>query len=97
MGSGGTALSTLIELYIATLDLLEAEGRLLRRETARLCWGIGLMAVALLLAAAGVGLCLASVYLFLSPRIGVASGIVTALPAFVAALVTAWGARRLAR
>lgn len=55
------------------------------------------MAVALLLAAAGLGLCLASLYLFLSPRIGLASGLVTALAAFLAALVTAWGARRLVR
>jgi hypothetical protein len=50
-----------------------------------------------MVAAAGLGLCLALVYLFLSPRIGVASGIVTALPAFLAALVTGWGARRLGR
>ena len=91
------ALSILVEIYVATMNLLEAEGRLLQRETARLCWGIGHMAAALLLAAAGVGLCLASLYLFLSPRIGVASGIVTALPSFLTALVTAWGARRLAR
>lgn len=91
------ALSILVEIYVATMNLLEAKGRLLQRETARLCSGIGLMAAALLLAAAGVGLCLASLYLFLSPRIGVASGIVTALPSFLTALVTAWGARRLAR
>jgi multisubunit Na+/H+ antiporter MnhB subunit len=74
---------------------LEAEGRLLRRETARLGWGLGLVAVTLLFGAAGFGLCLVSLYLFLSPKIGLAAFLVTALVAFLAALVTAWGARRI--
>jgi hypothetical protein len=88
----------LIELLIAVVELFEAEGRELRRATARLGWGLGLMGLALLLTSVGAGLCLWGLYLFLKAALGPAgAGLMTGLFTLAAALVCAWGASRTTR
>jgi hypothetical protein len=52
------------------LDLIEAEGRSLRRAVMRLGVGLGLLMVAAAVAVAGLLLVVAAVYLGLEPQVG---------------------------
>ena len=58
-------MNALAELAIALLELLEAEGRALRRSLMRTGAGLGLIVTAVILAVTGFGLCLWSGYLYL--------------------------------
>ena len=83
---------------MATADLLEAEGRVLRQNTARLGWGLGLTALAVLLAAVGLALCLWALFQFLSQALGTpGAALLTGGLALAVAGVLAWGARGLTR
>ncbi|HEC19127.1 MAG TPA: hypothetical protein ENI97_07250 [Gammaproteobacteria bacterium] len=54
--------TTISDLVIAFLDLLEAEGRSLRDATLRLGWGLAFVLLAMLIGLVGVGFFLWGVY-----------------------------------
>jgi hypothetical protein len=70
-------LETLARLFVAGCDLLEAEGRLCKRQIVRLlsAVGLGFMVVALILS--GLGMVLGGVYVILSGPLTPAGGAVT--------------------
>ena len=83
---------------IAVAELAEAEGRALRRATARLGQGLGLAAVAAVLVAVGMGLLLWALYQYLETVMSPAStALVTGLATLLAAGVLAWTAHRISR
>lgn len=85
-------------MIIAVADLLEAEGRALRRQTTRLGWGLALIALAALLAAVGFGLWLWGLFEHAAQAFGVANAaLLTGTVAVVLAGVVAWLIRRLTR
>jgi hypothetical protein len=86
------------ELVIAVADLLEAEGRSLRRSAVRTGWGLGLVTVASVLLLAGLVLCLAALYDALAAQLGsVAAKLGTGLAGLALAGVAAWLAGRVSR
>jgi len=60
-------------VVIALADLLEAEGRALRKSVMRVGGGIACLAAAVLMAVVGVGLCLWAAYLWLATPLGSAA------------------------
>ncbi len=83
---------------LAMADLVEAEGRLLRRNVLRTGLGLVLVAVAGLFAVIGAGLCLWAAYLGLLPRLGGAgAALLIGVVAWSLAGVLSWLAIRLAR
>ena len=81
---------------IALADLLEAEGRTLRRSAARLGLGLGMIVLAVAFAAAGLGLCLWAAYQYLATALGQTPAVLLAgVAALVAAGLFLWLARRL--
>ena len=58
-------MSAVADLVIALVELLEAEGRALRRALLGAGVGLGLVVAATVLALAGLGLCVWSAYLYL--------------------------------
>lgn len=91
-------LNRLADFLIAVADLFEAEGRALRRALARVGQGLGLAAVATVLAAAGMGLLLWALYQYLETVMGPATtALVTGLATLFAAGVLAWTAHRITR
>lgn len=83
-------------MAVALADLLEAEGRALRRTTARLGLGLGMIALAVLFAAAGLGLCLWAAYQYLASELGQTLAVLLAgVVALVAAGLFLWLAKRL--
>ncbi len=83
---------------ISLADLLEAEGVVLRRATLRTAAALGLAGIALLLAVAGLGLCLWVAYQYLatilSPMI---AALLLGLVFLVLGGLLAWLASRLVR
>jgi hypothetical protein len=63
-------LNSLTEWLLALLDLLQLEGRVLRRNVLRLGWSLALLAVSTLLLLAGVALIGWGLYQFIEPHIG---------------------------
>jgi hypothetical protein len=97
-GSRETALSSLVDILIALLDLLEAEGRALRRATTRLWWGLAFIVLAEALAAVGIGLCLWAVYQYVVFPLGPATAaLLTGLLALLVAGGVVWLVQRLSR
>jgi len=91
-------MSALAELAIALLELLEAEGRALRRSLMRTGAGLGLIVTAVILGVTGFGLCLWSAYLYFAtalepPLAALATG---GLTLSVSAILL-WFAARLGR
>lgn len=71
---------------------------MLRRNAARLGWGLGLTGLAVLLAAVGLALCLWALFQFLAQAFGTpGAALITGGAALVAAGVLAWSARGLTR
>jgi hypothetical protein len=88
----------LAELVIALTDLLEAEGRALRKSVLRTGVGLACLGVASLLLLLGLGLCLWGVYLWLAVLLEPAAA--AALIGVVSLLLAgglAWMAIRLGR
>lgn len=87
-----------MDVLLAATDLLEAEGRSLKRNALRTSMAIGLALVAVVLLLAALGFFLAAVYLLAASRWGGAGG---ALAASLAALLLAglflWLALRTGR
>ena len=81
----------LADIAIALADLAEAEGRLLRRNIIRLGNSLILVAVSILLAAAGAGMMLWALYQSLTAATGPAMGaFLTGLAGLVGAGVLSW-------
>ena len=90
------ALQRLADLVIALVDLLEAEGRVLRQQTARVAGAMVFIALAGLLALGGVGLCLWGLYGHLAAAAGPANAaLLTGAAALLAAGAGLWIATRL--
>lgn len=83
---------------MAVADLLEAEGRVLRRATARLGGTLVLAAVAGLIALGGLGLCLWGIYQYLTASLGnAAAALVTGVASVVVAGGILWIGQRISR
>ena len=79
-------------------DLLEAEGRALRRSTARLGGSLVLFALAALLAAGGLCLCLWGLYQYLAVSLGgTAAALLTGVTTVVIAGGLLWIGQRMSR
>lgn len=79
-------------------DLLEAEGRALRRSTARLGGSLVLFALAGLLAAGGLCLCLWGLYQYLAVSLGgTAAALLTGATTVVIAGGLLWIGQRMSR
>lgn len=77
-------------------DLLEAEGRALRRSVFRSSAGLALLAGATVLGLVGIGFCLFGTYLALGKLFGpVAGALLTGVLSLLLTLVVAWIATRL--
>lgn len=86
------------ELIIAVVELLEAEARVLRRQTARLAGAAALIALTAALGLSGTVLCLWGLYQHLSQAAGPANGaLLTGLVTFAIAGAGLWFAVRLSR
>jgi hypothetical protein len=68
-------LNTLTELVIALFDLIEAEGRLLRRVAGLLCLSVVMFMAAGVLILAGLGMLLGGLYFLLEPSCGQAGAL----------------------
>jgi len=87
-----------VELVIALADLLEAEGRSLRRAAARLGGSMVLFAVAGLLAVAGLCLCLWGIYQYLAVSLGaVSAALLTGIASLAVAGGVLWIGQRISR
>ena len=62
-------MNSLAELLIALCELIEAEGRALRRSLMRTGAGIGLLVMSVVFGLTGLGLCLWSTYLYLATKL----------------------------
>ncbi|MFZ0469242.1 MAG: hypothetical protein WAL92_10005 [Thiogranum sp.] len=83
---------------MAVADLLEAEGRALRRSTARLGGSLVLFALAGLLAAGGLCLCLWGLYQYLAVSLGgTAAALLTGVTTVVIAGGLLWIGQRMSR
>ncbi len=90
--------TTLSDFIIALLDLLEAEGRLLRHSVTRTGAVLALIGVAAALLLGALLLMLWSLYQFLEPRVGTpAAGLFTGLAMLVPAALAAFAAQWLKR
>jgi hypothetical protein len=77
-------------------DLLEAEGRALRRSVFRSGAGLALLVGATVLGLVGIGFCLFGAYLALGKLFGPVTGaLLTGLLSLLLTLVVAWIATRL--
>jgi hypothetical protein len=83
---------------VAVANLLEAEGRALRRSTARLGGSLVLFALAGLLAAGGLCLCLWGLYQYLAVSLGgTAAALLTGVTTVVIAGGLLWIGQRMSR
>lgn len=80
--------TTISDLVIAFLDLLEAEGRSLRDATLRLGWGLAFVQLAMLIGLVAVGFFLWGIYLYAAAWVSpAAAALLTSLLALILALV----------
>lgn len=90
--------TTISDLVIAFFDLLEAEGRTLRRQTMRVGWGLAFVVLTLAIAMVALVFFLWGVYQYAAVWLGPpAAALLMALLALVLALFTAWLAVRWSR
>lgn len=86
------------DVVIALVDLIEAEGVVLRRATARLGYGLALTLLAALALGVGAGLCLWAIYLYLLSALDPATArLLTGLLTLLIGGGLVWVARRLSR
>jgi hypothetical protein len=80
---------------VAVVELLEAEGRLLKRSLVRLSMALALVFVAACLSLVGLGFLVWSFYLFCAASLGPSGGAaVTGLSILFISLVIAWSAKK---
>jgi hypothetical protein len=83
-------LTTIIDIAMAFLHLLEAEGRILRRAVMNVGWGLAFVAVASLLILVAAGFFLVGIYQYLAAQMSpAAASLFVSLMAFVLALIFA--------
>ena len=83
-------LSTLLDIVTSVLNLLEAEGRLLRRAVMRLSWTLAYLIIAFFLLLLSAGFFLAGIYQHLASQLSpAASSLIVSLLALVLAMVFA--------
>ncbi|RMG38747.1 MAG: hypothetical protein D6720_00690 [Gammaproteobacteria bacterium] len=81
--------TTISDLVIAFLDLLEAEGRTLREQTMRVGWGLAFVLMTMLIALVGLGFLLWGAYQYAAAWLGApAAALLMALLALILALIT---------
>ena len=86
--------TTISDFVIGFLDLLEAEGRTLRKATVQIGWGLAFILVAALLAAAALGMLLWGVYQYLAAWLNpAAAALLLSLATLVLAGIFAWLAK----
>jgi hypothetical protein len=91
-------MEALANLMIATVDLVEAEGRALRRQAVRFLWTVALILVASVMGAVGVGFVLAGLYWLLSAQLSAPeAAILFGIIALALAGAIAWIAHGLMR
>ena len=91
-------MKTIADFIIAFLDLLEAEGRILRRAVMHVGWGLALLLVACVLVLASAGFFLVGIYLHLAsqfspPVAALLVSLLTLLLALVIAGIAHWRTR----
>jgi hypothetical protein len=83
-------LTTLLDIAMDFLRVLQAEGRLLRRAVMNAAWAFAFIGIASLLILAASGFFLAGIYQYLAAQISpAAASILVSLPALVLALLFA--------
>jgi hypothetical protein len=83
-------ITTILEIVMAFLHLLEGEGRILRRSVMRLGWAVAFIAMASLLFLTAAGFLLFGIYLYLTSQLSpAAAALLVSLLAFVLAFVVA--------
>lgn len=88
----------MVELVITLAELVEAEGRALRRAAERLSWAVALIAAAALLTVGGAGFCLWGLYQGIEPIVGAGwAGVITGAATLLFAASLAWIAHRMSR
>jgi hypothetical protein len=89
-------ISSITDLVIAFFELVEAEGRTLRRAIMRLGWGLALMLLAVLLVLAAAGFFLMGVYLYLAAQYSpsMAALLVSGIALLVALIIAGIAHRR---
>lgn len=88
---GIAQLNSIGALIVAFFDLLEAEGRLLRRGVTNLWYSLVLVAIAGLLVLIGLALWVWAAYEFVAPQAGSGTGaLVAGLVAMVEAGIAIW-------
>ena len=91
-------MTTLAEIIIALLELLEVEAGALRSGSIRLGLSLALLGIAGALALGGVGMILWALYLYLAIFVGLPTAmLITGVVTLVVAGGMAWSARRLSR
>jgi hypothetical protein len=80
-------ITTILDIVIAFLHLLEGDGRILRRSVARLGWAVAFIAIVFILVLTSAGFLLLGMYQYLSSQISpVAASLLVSLLVFVLAL-----------
>ena len=80
-------LTTLLDIAMSFLRLLEAEGRILKKTVMNAAWALAFIGVASLLVLAASGFLLAGIYQYLAALMSpAAAAILTTFPALVLAL-----------
>jgi hypothetical protein len=83
-------LSTLLDIAMSFLRLLQAEGRVLRRAVMDTAWALAFIGIASLLVLAASGFLLAGIYQYLAAQMSPAgASILVTFPALVLALIFA--------
>jgi len=87
-------MESLAKLFVATFDLVEAEGRSLKRSVIRLCLALGIGLIGLVVAIFGLVFLLMGIYRLLAAQIGPGwAGVVFGLGAIGVAGGLLWWAR----
>jgi hypothetical protein len=83
-------LSTLLDIAMSFLRLLQAEGRVLRRAVMETAWALAFVGITSLLVLAASGFLLAGIYQYLATQMSpAAASILVTFPALVLALIFA--------
>ncbi len=83
-------LSTLLDIAMSFLRLLQAEGRVLRKAVMDTAWALAFIGIASLLVLAASGFLLAGIYQYLATQMSpAAASILVTFPALVLALIFA--------
>jgi len=84
-------LSTLLDIAMSFLRLLQAEGRMLRKAVMETAWALAFIGITSLLVLAAAGFLLAGIYQYLAAQMSpAAASILVTFPALVLAFIFAY-------